>query len=1424
MLGLPKPDRRKQPSRATHAHRTTQSRRHCDIPSSLVSMEFQSFLLTYSTRLSAGFAATPPLLRRLTGEEATSVRDEFARTTYQYLVAWMVDNINHAIARAASEFATDRSAVAAPASALVRTMDQSPRGAQSPGSTTGGQPSFSIYLLDTPGFESCDFNGLQQLTSNYQAEKLQHLFTQQRVTVPQGRIIREGVEIGRVEVKSNADVLSVIEQKAAPVGIFATLEDATSYPAASDVTIAAKLVNIGRKQRTGAVFQVSGDNPRRPVMAIEHSAAQVVYDINGMLQANRATCAFELKELAVISGCRLLADIFRHAHRDNGPHGQDNRRSGSSLGIPSEQDSASGGGGSGEGQPQGTPRKHLFFDSYSRKQRNQGTDVVANLRQWLDGVLETIKDTGVHFIQCVRSNHMQQPDSADTRFIHHQLQYTNTYEAVQLQAGSYAHVVPLQDVYSRYILMDAQLAKKFGIAPPSDTNMSTLVSDLLRRLQAWVPDMPGWHVGPTDTMGASLPAYQIGRTSAYMHSLLHEQLEQLRGQYVGRMDEAAADMQRLWRGHKTRTDFKQRQQAVATLQASLRGKKTHEAFHKQKDAAATVKSFVRTSRDRQRFLQAREGVGAIQRAWKGYSTKTKYTRVKLALLQVHILARGWLLRQDVLDQYRAVVRIQRIARRFLQRQRAYWQTVLAALLIQATWRSFAVRLHKPHVVQYLREKRYIRAMDLGFRRLQATFRRNLVCRRFTVMRFHVIILQTWWRSHYCQKRWRGMQRAAQLFGALVRGYVSRKRVRDMRAEEAAADEVWVVSRHRAVEAEALLKEGVELQSAAFWKGVRSKRSSAGALGGVKKQDNSSAIAGVTPGEGLGRVVDADITTDIGDIYPDGWSQQLAGLERSLLGEGSCSVQVAVGASHTVVLTSQGRVYTFGWGDRGQLGHRDTQNQRQPVLVHDLVEEAAGPLNVERRGVGLGRGMRWGVSIQVTNIVCGFDHTLALTSSGDVFAWGANNRGQLGLGHTDAVCQPNRITAFNRKIREIAAGRCHSVFLTTAGSVYTCGAGVATGHGPVPLRAIEENRARPGVVAPANLNLNSPLVYVDSLTGGSPRVVVDRCLPTGLKALSKFNVRQIAAGWGHTLALTHNGDVYAWGAGESGQLGIGLQRSRQVPALLQPPSEEHLMSRTKLVTLEGAQRTAMVEQGLDRSADDVTHGRQMLFEAQEVAQILAEQAAGNARPATEQDMSSLPYSNTGYNASGQRSAYTQPGMEKVYKMRAISCGGKHSLAVNTIGVVYAWGSNSNGQLGLGDRRNRTWPTPVGGPLAYNAEAPVDVISIDAGARHSMAMTRQHNLYHWGAAGVVAESATRDVTGMQPDAADPSSFMDPIESLLPTQLYLTGTEGYKPIRMTCSGSSSLSVTAAVYETSRNTDALVEAVLLRVRNGCRDAPQSL
>lgn len=169
---------------------------------------------------------------------------------------------------------------------------------------------------------------------------------------------------------------------------------------------------------------------------------------------------------------------------------------------------------------------------------------------------------------------------------------------------------------------------------------------------------------------------------------------------------------------------------------------------------------------------------------------------------------------------------------------------------------------------------------------------------------------------------------------------------------------------------------------------------------------------------LGDKTNSDRTTPIVVKLPysDTWDNDFD-QESSFTIDDSCTDDTvcafSCGRYHTSVLTTNGKVWTFGDNDFGQLGNDST------------IPRSSIPVEVP-------------FEVKVVAIYCGSAHTAVLTADGEVFTWGSNNFGQLGNGETNDKFYPVKVMNLDSPIVAIACGLYHTVALTTCGKVFTWG--------------------------------------------------------------------------------------------------------------------------------------------------------------------------------------------------------------------------------------------------------------------------------------------------------------------------------------------------------------------------------------------------
>ncbi|XP_042246341.1 probable E3 ubiquitin-protein ligase HERC3 isoform X1 [Thunnus maccoyii] len=305
------------------------------------------------------------------------------------------------------------------------------------------------------------------------------------------------------------------------------------------------------------------------------------------------------------------------------------------------------------------------------------------------------------------------------------------------------------------------------------------------------------------------------------------------------------------------------------------------------------------------------------------------------------------------------------------------------------------------------------------------------------------------------------------------------------------------------------------------------------------------------------------------------------------------IEVACGGQHSMFLLHDGSVYTCGSNSCGQLGHDKPGNS--PELV--------GALDTQK----------------ITMVSCGRAHSMAVNEQGQVFAWGAGEGGQLGLGTAEATVRIPRLVKrlCDHRISQVMCGNQHCIALSRDGQLFTWGQNTSGQLG---------------------------------LGKGEP----SKLFPHPLKSLAGIPLAQITAGGDHSFALSLSGAVFGWGKNRAGQLGLNDKQDRAVPCHI-----KFLRS----------QKVVYISCGDEHTAALTKDGGLFTFGDGSWGQL------GHA--STNNEL--LP-----------RRVLELMGTE----VSQIACGRHHTLAfVPSSGMVYAFGCNSHGQLGIGVLGDARGPSPV-----------------------------------------------------------------------------------------------------------------------------------
>ncbi|KAJ1400970.1 Regulator of chromosome condensation, RCC1 [Sesbania bispinosa] len=321
------------------------------------------------------------------------------------------------------------------------------------------------------------------------------------------------------------------------------------------------------------------------------------------------------------------------------------------------------------------------------------------------------------------------------------------------------------------------------------------------------------------------------------------------------------------------------------------------------------------------------------------------------------------------------------------------------------------------------------------------------------------------------------------------------------------------------------------------------------------------------------------------------------------------VKAAAGWGHCVATTERGEVYTWGWkecipagkvfgeqptgvslekdvaGKQSTLSTEQVSPRSQSSRSTGVIASSnSGEESTKRRRVSSAKQPAESSSssddtltafpclvtlnpgIRIANVAAGGRHTLALSDTGLVWGWGYGGEGQLGLGsRIRMVSTPHPVPCIDSSsygkdrsiilargcmgsegrnfrvpgsyVKRIACGGRHSAVITDAGALLTFGWGL----------------------------------YGQCGQGTTD----DELSPTCVSSLLGIQIEGVAAGLWHTVCTSADGDVYAFGGNQFGQLGTGADQAETLPRLVDSPSLENMHAKNISC---GARHTALITEG------------------------------------------------------------------------------------------------------------------------------------------------------------------------------------------------------------------------------------------------------
>jgi myosin-5 len=732
-------------------------------------------------------------------------------------------------------------------------------------------------------------------------------------------------------------------------------------------------------------------------------------------------------------------------------------------------------------------------------------------RQQMDSLMTELRSCQCSFMRCIKPNEQKSAVVWTSSLVVLQIRYLGLLDSIKIRKESY----PFRFSFKAFCLKYFELDEEYN---------GVTVSELENLNPDWLALSERILIStlPQHTHKTMLP----GKTKIFLKSEAYQDLEiafekcqeskrrsilALETFMIERAARAKLEEGRrrfmaaeqvigqLIHGMKTRQEyikFKMMRKATITIQAYFKGKKARKAYLERLEAIKKIQCAIEASIAQDRALRKVAACRSIFRIYKICKVADRILLIAEVQKLLKKVAHASVLKSLEQAQIKAAITIQKRVLGMLTRKK-HAEKVQKIRKARALFKyNKAIKVMKKYLVGKVTRRR-IRKILLAASLIQAYFKMRWTRRAYLTLRQKVIVIQRF-----------------------VKPWLGSKSVKDQKRLEKIEKEVIP-----------FLKKCCSDQSRLYPVEVR----------GLEAKLESMAdadLAGLKIHEPYQQIPEVDATalnkarihTEVIDVdyltpaslakYKGSWVKSFIDAHKDAK---KCKTEgrvFEIGASHTIMSTLNGRCYCWGANEHGQLA---VKNPEETLSVFRVLK------NEEK--------LRF--------IASGDNHTHILSRDRTLFSFGLNNKGQLGLGHSEPIDQMIVNTKLSKaRLSSIYSKRDENYAVTEQGELLfwpvspsDCSVGILT----VPAKEL---------VSTISLGLEFAMIITSTgnlysfgrenregqLGLGHTNPVLS---PTIIEGFSRERVLQVSCGKSHTVCLTRNLKVFTWGEGSHGQLGTGL---------------------------------------------------------------------------------------------------------------------------------------------------------------------------------------------------------------------------------------------------------------------------------------------